>query len=89
MELGDLPVVMVTIDGYFVSVAILAIMELGDLHKFAMRVCSTVKRRNPRYNGIGWFTFAAFGELPNYKHSRNPRYNGIGWFTSKSCELCR
>ena len=53
MELGDLPVVMVTIDGYFVSVAILAIMELGDLHKFAMRVCSTVKRRNPRYNGIG------------------------------------
>ena len=52
MELGDLPRNR-TLNLLIMSVAILAIMELGDLRKHTtvwlmVRLC-----RNPRYNGIG------------------------------------
>ena len=39
------------------NVAILAIMELGDLPKNHAFKRGTTRGRNPRYNGIGWFTF--------------------------------
>ncbi len=35
------------------GVAILAIMELGDLRKISMKKFHKGKSRNPRYNGIG------------------------------------
>ncbi len=56
-------------------------MELGDLQK-ATLVCDTPKfSRNPRYNGIGWFTSLLLTSKAHFCLGRNPRYNGIGWFT--------
>ncbi len=52
MELGDLPFGN-TVSVGFAAVAILAIMELGDLRcggRFPVVECNS---RNPRYNGIG------------------------------------
>ena len=55
-------------------------MELGDLQQDYLMRGERTQRRNPRYNGIGWFTKNNFG-VKNVPYSRNPRYNGIGWFT--------
>ena len=31
-------------------------MELGDLHMLIVTISDGIHGRNPRYNGIGWFT---------------------------------
>ncbi len=60
-------------------------MELGDLPVLPNAVRSNKERRNPRYNGIGWFTLNMNLEVKQ-KKSRNPRYNGIGWFTNSKLQ---
>ena len=79
MELGDLPILQHLLCS-MLQVAILAIMELGDLRLQRSYSTSASLRRNPRYNGIGWFTYSN-NYTPYSIHRRNPRYNGIGWFT--------
>ena len=79
MELGDLRSIFYLLS-YMFFVAILAIMELGDLPHHRRPNRKIWRSRNPRYNGIGWFTVRIqLGAL--FHHCRNPRYNGIGWFT--------
>ena len=79
MELGDL-LSCYTLEDFNINVAILAIMELGDLLKPTETTAAPIARRNPRYNGIGWFTlWTSMGFVT--PPCRNPRYNGIGWFT--------
>ncbi len=53
MELGDLPNLHRLRPARLVWVAILAIMELGDLPHRTQYHMMFRFRRNPRYNGIG------------------------------------
>jgi len=85
MELGDLlSISQCKFNAYFV--AILAIMELGDLHISFYKFFIWDNSRNPRYNGIGWFTNRKESSKRE-EFSRNPRYNGIGWFTDTTYHL--
>ncbi len=52
MELGDLPN-LPSLSAKYPSVAILAIMELGDLLNLTIGAVAGISSRNPRYNGIG------------------------------------
>ncbi len=52
MELGDLQYLSLVYKSKK-KVAILAIMELGDLPILAAKYNNTIVGRNPRYNGIG------------------------------------
>ena len=61
-------------------------MELGDLHLSKAGEERKEKSRNPRYNGIGWFTNRKESSKRE-EFSRNPRYNGIGWFTDTTYHL--
>ena len=58
-------------------------MELGDLHTYWFKSLWKEPSRNPRYNGIGWFTIEK-RIMRLTAVGRNPRYNGIGWFTELS-----
>ncbi len=52
MELGDLQLLLYP-SRPPIKVAILAIMELGDLPPHPIIPVLAYRRRNPRYNGIG------------------------------------
>ncbi len=62
MELGDLlrSTAAVPLLPSGEKVAILAIMELGDLLAEDLNKSQQRISRNPRYNGIGWFTTIKF-----------------------------